>query len=356
MKGAIRAFRRAIDQWREKRAAAREAEKARKDRLEQMYESASDWLETAMGVRILQVNPRSSKQSLRFTKTEYVGTRYVPERRPGFGIEPDRIEYVEKHDTSTLSEYVHLGYTNHLAIELENTGGSNANGVIELRGEVLNDDECLFSGYALLEQPETDSEEYIVILTLYGQYADLCEPINRAYRLLWDSWNIQNIDGGTALDNLISELEASVWRKRDTRSLAHKIRLDKNALKPDSGVVIRLLARERGAELWNLLLQQRVVATRWLWGPVWDVDAQREGWEVRPTNLACEEWEKSEYVVECEDDEAKTELADAADAAASSEKNLGEALQKIAELYKAGLLTEEEFHRAKSKLIGPDPK
>ena len=342
---------------REKRAAAKEAERARRARLEQMYESASDWLEKAMGARMLHVAPKSNRQSLRFEKTEYGAVRYVPERRPGYGTVPDRVEYVQKQDTFTNSDYVHLGYTNYLEIELELVG-ADASGVgeeIELRGEVLYNDKCSFSGYLLLKPPEPDRGEYSIWLPLRGQPADLCEPINRAYKLLQDGWSLES-NGGTILNDLVSELEATKWRRRSISSLAKKLQLDEEPLKLTPHAVVRLLARKHGAESWNLLLEQRVVATRWLWGPVWDVDPQGGAWEVRPGEPARAEWENNEYEVECEEDAAYTEPTAFTDVFGAPRENLAEALQKVAELFKAGLLTEEEFRRAKTKLLDSDPE
>ena len=336
---------------REKRAAAREAERARRARLEQMYEAASNWLEKAMGVGILQVAPQSNNQSLHFEKTEYGAVRYVPEHRPGFGIVPDRVEYVQKQDASTQSNHVHLGYTNYLKIKLENAGGSGASGEIELHGEVLYNEECLFSGHLSLEPPKSDWSKYLIWLPLYGQPADLCEPINRAYELLRSGWSLGS-NGGTILNDLIFELETTRWWGRDVGSLARRLRLDKKPIEITPYVVVRLLARERGDESWNLLLQQRVIATHWIWGPIWDVDIQGDEWEVQPERRACVEWENSEYVVECEEEDGShIELLGFQDVIGTPKENLGESLQKVAELFKAGLLTEEEFHRAKTKLI-----
>ena len=355
MKKAIKAIREALARKREEREAAKEAEKARKLRMEQMYESASEWLAPRIGFRIKRISTRSTAARLEFNKTEYGGERYVPKTRPGFGITPDRVEYVKEYESVTHHEYVFLGYNNSCIVDIENVGELNSGASIWLRCEVLDSKPPPFSGTAALVRPDGDGKRYRLIIPLKGQRRNLCGPIRQAYDLLDNSWELSETwTFDTSVESLIHELKSTPWGERPVRSLAQKYWFDKHELKNKVYMVVRLFAREAVEHSWHLLLQQRVTAVRWLRGPVWDVDGEEDRWRVQPVELPNVEVAPNGQGVDCEDEKNLFQPVGALNRLGVFQEDLGGALQKVAELYQAGLLTEEEFHRAKERQLGPD--
>ena len=348
--------RESVERWNKARIDARAESEARKRRVAEVREVASSWLEKKTGLALLSMKTQSIAESVRLSKTYYGNTRYVPEYRKEWW-EPEgggRVEYVEKQDSYDSYETIHVGYTNYLHIVLKRANEEDAGVSVELRGEVFLGSEIKFVGSIILDPLIKNNDPLTFSIRVYGRPADPSKAQKEVLDLLGKGWSLSdNCD-------FARQLKDRAWWYWDDSTIREYISVDSEKLKPTKGTALRILVRELDTEKWLLLLEKRAISTSWLGKGLWDANAPPDGWSVSQHLPTLVEWDAPRTPHETSDKTGPEPKENESlewglfTFGKNDKKDIGETLRQLAALYERGLLTDEEFHRAKSLALGLD--